>query len=209
MKKIFIALLLCCTMQLQLVSAQSAEIQQLLLNVEKLAQLKQILSDLKKGYDIASTGYGKIKDISQGNFSIHELFLDGLLTVNPNLRKYRRVADIVNYQVRLLNEYKAAYNRFSSSGSFTPQELTYLTKVYGNLFNRSLENLDELAMILTASELRMSDDERLSAIDRLYDDMTEKLGFLRSFNKKTSVLDMQRQQRLKENSQIKKIYGVQ
>ncbi len=195
-------------MQLHLVSAQSAEVQQLLLNVEKLAQLKQILTDLKKGYDIASAGYGKIKDISQGNFGIHELFLDGLLTVNPNLRKYRRVADIISYQVKLLNEYKAAYNHFRASGSFTPEELSYLSKVYGNLFNRSLENLDELAMILTASELRMSDDERLSAIDRLYDDMTEKLSFLRAFNKKTSVLDVQRQQRIKENTQMKKIYGV-
>ena len=208
MKKIFIALLLCCTMQLQLVSAQSAEVQQLLLNVEKLAQLKQILSDLKKGYDIASNGYGKIKDISQGNFSIHELFLDGLLAVNPNLRKYRRVGDIINYQVKLLNEYKSAYNHFRASGSFTAQELSYLSKVYGNLFNRSLENLDELAMVLTASELRMSDDERLTAIDRLYDDISEKLSFLRSFNKKTSVLDLQRRQLVKEQQQIKKIYGM-
>ena len=33
-------------------SAQADEIAQLLLNIEKLAQFKQILSDMKKGYEI-------------------------------------------------------------------------------------------------------------------------------------------------------------
>ena len=47
------------------VMAQSTEIQQLLLNVEKLAQLKKILSNMKKGYEIVSNGYNTIKDISK------------------------------------------------------------------------------------------------------------------------------------------------
>ena len=58
------------------VVAQSTEIQQLLLNVEKLAQLKKILSNMKKGYEIVSNGYNTIKDISKGNFNLHEAFLD-------------------------------------------------------------------------------------------------------------------------------------
>jgi outer membrane lipoprotein-sorting protein len=39
--------------------SQSQEAQQLLLNVEKLAQLKQILKDLYKGYEIVSKGYNQ------------------------------------------------------------------------------------------------------------------------------------------------------
>jgi hypothetical protein len=208
MKKILITVLtLCCTLQLQLASAQSAEIQQLILNIEKLAQFKAILSDLKKGYDIAHTGYNTVKNISQGNFSMHQVFLDGLLVVNPELRKYRKVADIINYQVRILAEYQSAFNRFKSTGNFAPAEIIYLGKVYGNLFDRSLENIDELAMILTASELRMSDDERITAIDRLYEDMSGKLSFLRSFNKKTEILHRQRGQQIREYNLTKKIYG--
>lgn len=44
--------------------AQSAEIQQLLLNVEKLSQLKNILTDMKKGYTIISNGYNSVKNIA-------------------------------------------------------------------------------------------------------------------------------------------------
>ena len=58
------------------VVAQSTEIQQLLLNVEKLAQLKKILSNMKKGYEIVSNGYNTIKDISKGNFNLHDAFLE-------------------------------------------------------------------------------------------------------------------------------------
>ena len=65
------------------VVAQSTEIQQLLLNVEKLAQLKKILGNMKKGYEIISTGYNTIKDISKGNFNLHEAFLDALMQVSP------------------------------------------------------------------------------------------------------------------------------
>ena len=59
--------------------AQKDEIAQLLLNVEKLAQFKQILSDMKKGYKILNGGYNTIKDLSEGNFSLHKTFLDALM----------------------------------------------------------------------------------------------------------------------------------
>ena len=84
------------------VVAQSTEIQQLLLNVEKLAQLKKILSNMKKGYEIVSTGYNTIKDISKGNFNIHQTFLNGLMQVSPTVKKYKRIAEIITYQTQLV-----------------------------------------------------------------------------------------------------------
>ena len=100
------AVLFCC-LQLHLVKAQAAEITQLLLNVEKLSQLKQILQNMKDGYQIISGGYNLVKDISEGNFSLHRSFLDGLYMVNPELRKYQRAVDIITYQRRILAEYQA------------------------------------------------------------------------------------------------------
>ena len=207
MKKIILTVVSVCCLQLHLASAQADEIAQLLLNVEKLAQFKQILSDMKAGYDIVFKGYNTIKGISEGNYSLHKAFLDGLMAVNPELAKYRRVGDIVRYQGQLLGEYRTAYDRFRSGGRFSPEELEYMAGVYGNLFDRSLQTLDELAMVLTASELRMSDDERLDAIDRLYVDMQGSLSFLRDFNKRTSTVDAGREKAQKELEKMKRIYG--
>jgi hypothetical protein len=84
--------------------AQSTETQQLLLNVEKLAQLKKILSNMKKGYEIVSSGYNTIKDIFKGNFNLHDAFLNALLQVSPTVRKYKRVADIIPCQSEIVKE---------------------------------------------------------------------------------------------------------
>lgn len=181
-------------------SAQSHEVQQLLLNVEKLAQFKQILSDLKKGYDILSKGYEAIKDISEGNFNLHKTFLDALFEVSPAVRKYKKIADIVELQIRLTQQYKSALYRFKAGGQFTVEEINYLSRVYGRLFDESLQNLDELTMVITAGKVRMSDKERLEAIDRIYAEMEDKLVFLNAFNGKTSVLSVQR---AKERADVK------
>jgi len=173
--------------------AQSQEAQQLLLNVEKLSQLKNILSDMKRGYEVVSQGYKAVSGIAKGNFSLHEVFLDGLMLVSPEVKKYRKVADILTYQKRMVSEYKTAFNRFRASGTFDISELEYLGSVYSDLLAASLDNLDELAMVITAGKLRMSDEERLKAIDRIFLEVEDKLLFLRGFNKHALQLSGQRE----------------
>jgi len=189
-------------------NAQADELAQLALDIEKLAQFKQILSDLKKGYEILFGGYNTIKNISKGNFELHKLFLDGLLEVNPAVKNYKRVADIINYQIEIVKEYKTAYNRFKQQGSFNPEEIDYMGKVYGNLFNLSLKNLDDLFTVITSSKLRMSDDERIAAIDKIFADMQDKLSFLRSFNNSNSVLSLQRSRETNELKNVKQYFQL-
>lgn len=188
--------------------AQSQEMQQLLLNIEKLTQFKQILQDMKKGYVILNGGYNTIKDLSQGNFSLHKTFIDGLMQVSPTVRKYKRIGEIVNYQMLLVKEYKTASKRFKSSSLFNEKEIRYIEKVYANLFKQSLRNLDELTTVITANKLRMSDDERLESIDRITVEMQDKLMFLRNFNANTSVLTVQRSKEHNDVDSMNKLYKV-
>jgi hypothetical protein len=185
--------------------AQSTEVQQLLLNVEKLSQLKNILTDMKKGYQIVSSGYNAVKNISQGNFSLHEVFIDGLMIMSPEIRKYHKVAGIITSQKDIVREYKSAFQRFQASGNFNIGEINYLGNVYEQLFDQSVNNLDELANVITSSKLRMSDDERLQAIDRIFADTQDKLQFLRSFNQQANILNLQR---AKEKSEIKTLQNL-
>ena len=188
--------------------AQADEIQQLVLDLQKLSQLKSILQELYKGYEVVSNGYETVKNISKGNFSLHQIFLDGLLAVSPAVQNYKRVADIINNQVMILHEYKNAFSRFKQYGYFNVKEIDYIGKVYGNLFTASLKNLDELAIILTASKLRMSDEERLKSIDRINTDMLDKLTFLRHFNNNTSLLVVQRAKEHNDVTTIQSLYGI-
>lgn len=190
------------------VNAQAQEMQQLILNIEKLAQFRQILKDMKKGYEILNGGYNTVKNLSKGNFDLHKTFLDALMQVSPTVRKYRRVGDIINNQVLLVKEYKVALKRFRNSGNFNPDEIAYLERVYDNLFRLSLRNLDELTTVITANKLRMSDDERLAAIDKIYADMQDKLLFLRSFNNDNSILALQRAKEQNDVNAMREIHRL-
>ncbi|WP_433780498.1 TerB family tellurite resistance protein [Flavobacterium anhuiense] len=191
-KTVLFAAVICMFLIPDQSKGQSAEIQQLILNIEKLSQFKKILSDMKKGYELLSGGYKTVKDMTEGNFSLHKTFLDALMQVSPAVKNYKRVAEIVDYQISIVRESRSGINRFIKSGNFSVGEINYFEKVYGNLLNQSLRNLDELTMALTADKLRMSDDERLKAVDEIYEQMRDKLLFIRSFNASSNVLALQR-----------------
>ncbi len=188
--------------------AQSQEIQQLLLNIEKLSQFKEILKDMKKGYEILTKGYKSVKDLSQGNFTLHKTFLDALMQVSPVVRNYKKVGDIINNQILLLKESKTAFNRFSKNNSFNESELKYFQGIYSNMTKESLRNLDDLTTILTADKLRMSDDERLEAIDKICVQMQDKLEFIRSFNNASSILVLQRAKETADVNSVREMHSL-
>lgn len=188
--------------------AQANELAQLALNIEKLAQFKSILRDLKKGYEIVSKGYGTVKSLTEGNFNIHKVFLDGLMEVSPTVKRYRKIAGIVEYQLVLVREYKRAFQQFKQTNLFSPDEVVYLARTYDNLIRSSLRNLDELAMVITSGKLRMSDDERLAAIDHLFGEMEQKVFFLRDFNLKAGSLASGRTKQRQDIAGMEMIYGL-
>ena len=204
MKKILLLILLSSN----ICFGQSQEAKQLLLNVEKLAQLKLMLSHMKTGYQILEKGYTSIKNISQGNFNLHRDFLDGLLQVSPAVKQYSKVADIIRVQLKLVKESKAALAEFRGSKQFTIAEIEYLGNIYANLLKECLKTLDELAMVVTAGKLRMSDDERLQAIDKIYDEVMEQYTFLNEFNNGTAILSLQREKEKMDIDLMRKVHGL-
>jgi hypothetical protein len=204
----YLLLLLLLAAPTQQATAQAQELKQLALNIEKLSQLRAILRDMKKGYEILTQGYNTVKDLTEGNFNLHKTFLDKLLQVSPAVRNYKRVADIVAYQVDLVQEYSRHKGRITTSGLFNAGELSYFNRVYDKLIDDSMKDLDELTGVLTAGKLRMSDQERLEAIDRIYAAMQDKLLFLRDFNSDTTVLALQRAKEARDVQAIRLLSGA-
>ncbi|NVM65053.1 DNA repair ATPase RecN [Mucilaginibacter sp. SG538B] len=187
-------------------TSTAQDTQQLILDIEKLTQFKAILSDMQTGYTILTQGYGAVKNISEGNFNLHSVFLNSLMAVSPQVKKYGRVADIIADQASIVSEYKAAWKQASKGGHFNPQELSYISNVFQHLLSGSIDNLTNLANIVTAGALRMSDADRLGAIDHIYTDTQQKLVFLRHFNSQVAVLSVQRQKATDEIQTFKNLY---
>lgn len=187
--------------------AQAQELEMLTLDIEKLSQMKQTLQNMYNAYTTLENGYNKVKDVTSGNYSLHQVFLDGLLAVSPSVKNYVHVADIISDEAKIVSEYKAALTHFKSSNLLKASELDYATGVFSKIVDGSVSNLDALVMVLTASQTRMSDDERLSEIDRIYNDMEAKLSALRSFNRRTSAIITRRQSLQSDHNTQKSITG--
>lgn len=183
--------------------SQSAEVVQLLLNVEKLAQFKTILKQMKQGYNILQGGYRTVKDLSVGNFNLHKTFLDALLRVSPTVRRYHKVADIIQMQLSILETCRTFNKQLNKENLFQDGELSYLLKIYQGLLGRSLNNLEELVMVLSDRTLSMNDSERLDAIDGIHNKMQEMTIFLRKFSNESKLLLLQRKKEVNDIGSIR------
>jgi len=200
--------LLCafCFLRSKAQTSTAQDIQQLVYDIEKLTQFKAILSDMQTGYTILTQGYGAVKSLSEGNFNLHSAFLNSLEAVSPAVRQYGRVADIIANQASIVTEYKTTWAQANRTGHFSASELLYLNSVFTRLLNQSIDNLTNLTDILTANSLRMSDAERLQAIDHIYDDTQNKLSFLRHFDNQVALLALERAKEQNDTQMLKKLY---
>jgi hypothetical protein len=130
------------------------------------------------------------------------------MAVSPGARNYGRIAEIISMQASLISEYKRHNKLFQQSGSFSVSELSYMSNVYTRLVSESLDNLEELTNVITANKLRMSDADRIKAIDRLYGTSSDKLQFLRSFNNQGVSLSLQRSKDAADTRTLKQLYGI-
>jgi hypothetical protein len=212
MKKTIIILLLTLAGALAPVAGKAQSVadllEQLALDYQKLASMKNTLSQMYKGYEVLTRGYNSVKDVSQGNFTLHRIYLDGLLTASPAVRKYPRVNDIMNDQAALVSEYRSAWNSFSHDPNFKPEELSYMRKLYENLLTAGQKDLDDLSVILSDNQLRMNDAERLAAIDRICIDSHSQLNYLRKYNDQAYKTTLQRSDENNDRQSMKTLNGI-
>lgn len=204
-KYLFIVLLLSSTRT----SAQSFDAQQLILDWQKLTELKSMLKELQQGYQVLHTGYENIRTIAQSSFNLHDAFLSALLSVNPAVKNDPRVQGIIGFQSSIATEYTAYFNRFKQDKHFSAAEIAYLEIVYSNIFNQSLSGVTNLTTVLTPNTLRMSDDERLRAIEGIYQETKNQLLFLRNFNNSTTMLAIDRAIEDNDAETANKLYGLE
>ena len=160
--------------------------------LDQIAANKVSIDYLEKGYEIARTGLNTIQNIKNGDFNLHRDFFGSLEIVNPKIKTYTRVADIIAYQVRIVKNIGTTIKNLKESGQFNADELDYSKAVFENLLDECLKNVDELYLVITSDELQMTDDERIKRIDQLYTDMQDKYSFCQSFSKECSVIALQR-----------------
>jgi len=156
-------------------------------------QLKQIalweiyIKDIEKGYNTAKTGLNAIADIKSGDFHLHVDHFGALMAVNPEIRKYSRIVEILLLPSAIKKLHPKTANAFINS-------------VFSHLMEEAASNVDQLHILLSAGNYSMTDDERIKQVDKLYADMTDKYAFAKSFASDAGILSLQQ---LKEKNETR------
>jgi len=183
-------------------------IEQLVLDKEKLTAMKGTLQDMYTGYETLKNGYTRVRDIAKANFSLHQVFLDGLWILSPAVGGDPRISGILNMEYSIVAGYKSASARVRSYPVFTAQELSYIINTYSALLEHSIQAVEELTMILTDHQLQMTDAQRLQAIDRIHTDVRGQYSAMVELNNTVSVQVAQRQKETNNINQLKQLYGL-
>jgi hypothetical protein len=176
--------------------------------VQQIAALQVYIGYAQKGYSIAKEGLNTIGEFKRGEFNLHTGYFNSLKSVNPKIKQYAKVADIIAMQVTIVQGYSKTRRQMRESGAFNGEELDYIIHVLGRLLDDCENTLDELITVTTDGNLEMKDDERMERIDILYQNMTDKYTFSQSFNNETMVLAASR---IKENNDVqtsRALYGI-
>ena len=188
--------------------AQSFEAEQLLLDVEKLSELKGILQDLKDGYQVLESGYSAIRDIAKGSFDLHKAFLDGLLAVSPAVRGYERIAEIAALQVQIVERAETALSRMRQAGTWQPAELAALGQVYSRVLADCAEDLGDVVLVVTDGAIRANDAERMQELDTIYSRMREKYQLVNGLSNQGALLSMLRSREAGEVPVLRELFGI-
>lgn len=186
MKKVVLVLIIMCSI-LQNFSLQ-AQVKQRKEMLLQIAALKVYLEYTQKGYVAVKKGLYFIGDLKKGEVKLHQDYFNSLMSVNPKIKKYAKVAEIMVLQLRIATISNKTFKGIKQDDLFHGNELDYIARSFERLFEHCDDSLDELISLTTDAELQMKDDQRLERIDGLYDSMVAHYTFCLAFSNEIKQL---------------------
>jgi len=156
---------------------------------KQIVLLQLYIGWIEKGYNIARSGLTLIGEIKQGELNLHSVFFSSLSSVNPAIRRYSKVAAIIEYELSAIRE----LGKIPAIKNLTTREMAYLLTVKENLLQECVKILENLTEVLSGNAYQMSDDERIKQIDRMYYDMGDKWFLAKQFTQEARMISVQRQ----------------
>ena len=150
----------------------------------------------------------EIGDWVQKQKTLYADYFDELWKVKNTITTYQKVKDIIQNQVKLVNEYSKALALFRQDKHFTEKEITYMYEVYSGILDESIKNLEQIQLVINAFVTQMSDAKRMEIINTASDNIEQNIADLRQFNQENIKVSLQRAKDKNDIDVVKKLYGL-
>ncbi|MGN6354814.1 MAG: conjugal transfer protein TraI [Parafilimonas sp.] len=181
------------------------------LQVQRLQNKTIILQNAQKAIEneMSKLRLNEIADWTEKQKKLYADYFDELSKVKGAISTYHRVKDIIEKQGALVDEYKVAWGLFKQDKNFTTDELDYMGKVYTGILDESIQNLDQVFLVVNAFATQMTDAKRIEIINSASDQEDANLHDLRQFNDQNKLLSFQRAAAYGDVDVTRKLYGLE
>lgn len=150
----------------------------------------------------------EIADWTERQKELYSEYYTSLWKVKTAITYYKRVKDLTQRQIAIVDEYKWAWGLFQKDKHFTVEELDQMQKTYLGILEQSVKNLDQVLLVVNSFKTQMSDGKRLEIIAAAAEKMEENYTDLKQFNAGNIDLSIKRSNSLEEVAKLKELYGV-
>jgi len=139
---------------------------------------------------------------------LYQEFYDELWKVRNTISTYQRVRTIIDRQEQIIHQYKFTWQMANHDKHFTKDELEYMYRVYSGILNESVQNLEQVLLVINAYQTKMTDAKRLEVINKAGDRIDQNYNDLQQFNNQNIQLSMSRAKDVHEIESVRKLYGL-
>lgn len=180
------------------------------LKIQKLQNKTIWLQNAQKTLEnvLSKTKLTEISGWVEKQRKLYDDYFQELKKIKDALSYYHRIKDIVEDQVAMVKEYKAAWALFRQDQNFTAAELEYMSEIYTGMLGESVKSIDQLLMVVNAFTTQMTDAARMEIINTTAAEMEKGFMDLKEFNNQNKLISLQRASARGEIEYIKKLYGL-
>jgi hypothetical protein len=202
---------LCMGFAVSLIGIQSASAQgsnTISTMLQQIAALEAYIKTAEKGYQLVENGLHTIRDIKNGEFSLHQAFFASLKTVTPAVSGIPEVVEIISLETSMVSQLQNAVASYQKAGIVNSGELTHLNGIIQVVVEMGDDDLNLLKPLLKNGDFSMTDGERIRRIQAMDDQMRKRARYVQSVIAQTDLLGTNRQQLLNDQATLKSIYGI-
>ncbi|GAA0537159.1 hypothetical protein LX66_1913 [Chitinophaga japonensis] len=175
---------------------------------QQITALRVYKGYVKKGWDIAQKGLSVARQFKGGEFNLHELFFHSLKEINPIVKRYPKVGEIIAMQVNIMKLHQQNKLTLQNQGMLTEEELEEVDKAYQRLMKDCLYLVNDLMAVTSSGKMELTDDERINMIDLLHAECLDQYHFAKAYGNEALLFSLNRFREKEEQAEVEWIYGI-
>jgi hypothetical protein len=171
--------------------------------------VQSIVNTANQVIQTSSTAANMLKNFQevQKVYTQGKQYYDALKSVHDLVKDARKVQQTILLVGDISDIYVNSFQKMLADENFSVEELSAIALGYAKLLEESSAVLTELKTITSATGLSMSDAERMSVIDRIYNEVREYKNLVQYYTNKNISVSYLRAKKKNDTDRIMALYG--